>query len=106
MLDYVIDTNIVMSMLISGKSQYWTILSFFRFYLPEYSLTELDEYKDVIYNKTKFNNRELSDFIYFIFTSVSVIPNFALSKDAIRNASKICEKLILKTSLLLLYRMI
>jgi len=96
MFDYVIDTNIVMSMLICGKSQYRTLLSFFRFYLPEYSLTELDEYKDVIFEKTKFSSNELSDFIYFVFTSISVIPNYALSKDAISNANNICKKVDIK----------
>ncbi len=92
MFDYVIDTNIVMSMLISGKSQYRTILSFFRFYLPEYSLSELEEHKAVIFEKTRFNKQELSDFIYFVFSSISVIPNIALSTDSIKNANKICEK--------------
>ena len=96
MFDYVIDTNIVMSMLISGKSQYRTILSFFKFYLPEYSLTELDEHKDIIFEKTKFNKQELSDFIYFVFSSVFVIPTFALSSDAIKNANKICKKVDIK----------
>ena len=64
--------------------------------MPEYSLTELDEYKDVIFNKTKFNSDELSDFIYFVFTSISVIPNFAISKNAIKDATKICEKVDIK----------
>ncbi len=92
MLDYVIDTNIVMSILISGKSHYKAILSYYNFYLPEYSLTELDEHKSVIFEKTRFNRQELSEFIYFVFTSISVIPNIALSKDAIKNANEICEK--------------
>jgi len=90
MLDYVIDTNILMSMLISGKSHYRAILSFYNFYLPEYSLTELDEHKSVIFEKTKFNEKELSDFIYFVFKSISVIPNIALSKVSIKYANEIC----------------
>jgi len=96
MLDYVIDTNIIMSMLISGKSHYRTILSFFNFYLPEYSLTELEEHQSVVFEKTKFNKSELSDFIYFIFTSISVIPNIALSKESINTASKICKNVDIK----------
>ena len=44
MFDYVIDTNVVMCMLISGKAHYRTILSYANFYLPEFSLSELDEY--------------------------------------------------------------
>lgn len=92
MFEYVIDTNIVMSMLISGKSQYRPILSYFKFYLPEYSLTELEEHKKVIYDKTRFSEQELSEFIYFIFSTISVIPNIALSHDSIQKANQICEK--------------
>ena len=44
MFNYVLDTNIVMSMLISGKSQYLKLLSFFNFVFPQYLLVELDEY--------------------------------------------------------------
>ena len=44
MFNYVIDTNIVISMLISGKSQYIKLLSYFDFVFPQYLLTELGEY--------------------------------------------------------------
>ncbi len=96
MLEYVIDTNVVMSMLISGKSHYRTILNFYKFYLPEFSLSELDEYKQVIIDKTKFSKQELNDFIFFVFSSISVIPTFALSKEAIKRATEICETIDVK----------
>ncbi len=91
MFDYVIDTNIVMSMLISGKSHYKAILSVYNFHLPEYSLTELDEHKDVIFEKTRFNEQELQDFIYFVFKSISVIPSIALSKKSVKTANELCN---------------
>jgi len=96
MIDYVIDTNIVMSMLISGKSHYRTILNYYKFYMPEFSLTELHEYKQVIVDKTKFTKQELNDFIFFVFSSVSVIPTFALSNDSISKALHICENIDVK----------
>ncbi len=43
MLNYVVDTNIVMSMLISGKSQYIKLLTYFNFIFPQYLLIELEE---------------------------------------------------------------
>ena len=58
MPEYIIDTNVIMSMLISGKAHYRTILSFYKFYLPEFSLSELDEYKHLIFLKTKFSEEE------------------------------------------------
>jgi predicted nucleic acid-binding protein len=96
MTDYVIDTNVVMSMLISGKAHYRTILTFVKFYLPEFSLTELDEYKHVIYEKSKFTETELNEFIYFVFSSVSVIPSFALSRESIKLANNLCENIDIK----------
>ncbi len=55
MFEYIIDTNVVMSMFISGKAHYRAILTFCKFYLPEFSLTELDDYKQIIFEKTKFS---------------------------------------------------
>jgi predicted nucleic acid-binding protein len=86
MLEYIIDTNVIMSMLISGKSHYRTVLTFFKFYLPEFSLSELNEYKQVIMDKTKFSKSEYIDFVYFVFSTISVIPTFALSKESVKTA--------------------
>ncbi len=96
MVDFVIDTNVIMGMLISGKAHYRTILTFVRFYLPEFSMTELDEYKHVIFEKSKFTKIELKEFIYFVFSSVSVIPGFVLSKESIKLANNLCENIDIK----------
>jgi predicted nucleic acid-binding protein len=96
MFEYVIDTNVVLCMLISGKAHYRTILSNVKVYLPEFSLSELDEYKQIIFEKSKFSETELKDFIYFTFSSISVIPTFALSNKSIQAANSICENIDLK----------
>jgi len=96
MFEYIIDTNVVMNMFISGKAHYRTILTFCKFYLPEFSLTELDDYKQIIFEKTKFSEQELNDFIYFTFSSISVIPTFALSKKSIKMANNLCENIDIK----------
>jgi len=67
MLDYVIDTNVVMSMLISGKSHYRTILNYYKFYLQEFSLTELDEYKHIIVEKLSFRKKNLTNLFFTFF---------------------------------------
>lgn len=41
MTDFVIDANVLMSILISGKSSYKPILSYFHFKLPEFALVEV-----------------------------------------------------------------
>lgn len=53
MNDFVIDANILMSILISGKSGYRTILSFNNFILPDFALIEIEKYKSILKNRTK-----------------------------------------------------
>jgi len=42
MTDFVIDANVLMSVLISGKAFYRIILSQFNFVLPDFALIELE----------------------------------------------------------------
>ncbi len=41
MTDFVIDTNVLMSILISGKADYRPILTFNNFILPDFALIEI-----------------------------------------------------------------
>ncbi|TAE59694.1 MAG: DNA-binding protein, partial [Bacteroidetes bacterium] len=43
MIDFVIDANVLMSILISGKGGYRPILSFHNFILPEFALVEIEK---------------------------------------------------------------
>ena len=96
MFNYVIDTNIVMSMLISGKSQYLKILSYFDFIFPQYLLTELDEYKSIIIERTKLDESQLLKYTYSLFSLMTVIPSMALSKNSIDFAKTLCERVDIK----------
>lgn len=51
MFDYVLDTNILMSILISGKSSYKPIVMLNRFVTIDYIFKEIDEYKETIFDK-------------------------------------------------------
>ena len=53
-LDFIIDTNILMSFLISGKSSYKPLLKCYNFYLPEFGLTEIDKYQHIIFLIEKY----------------------------------------------------
>lgn len=96
MFNYVIDTNIVMSVLISGKSQYLKLLTYFNFIFPQYLLTELDEYKGIILEKTKLDEQQLHKYILTVFSLMTVIPSIALTKNSIENAKKLCEPIDIK----------
>jgi len=96
MFNYVIDTNIVMGMLISGKSQYLKLLSYFDFIFPQYLLTELDEYKNLIREKTKLDEKQFQKYAYSIFSLMTVIPSIILTKNSIELAKKKCEPIDIK----------
>jgi hypothetical protein len=44
MTDFVIDANVLMSILISGKAGYRPILTFNNFILPDFALIEVEKY--------------------------------------------------------------
>ncbi len=67
-LRYIIDANVLMSILISGKSQYLNLLSLFNFYLPEFAFTEVNLYKEVILQKTKLDENQFKQFSFTIFS--------------------------------------
>ena len=96
MFNYVLDTNIVMSMLISGKSHYLKLLSFFNFIFPQYLLIELEEYQNIIKQKTKFDEQQLKKYTYKLFSLMTVIPSVILSKNTIDKAKKLCENVDIK----------
>ncbi len=96
MLNYVLDTNIVMSMLISGKSHYLKLLSFFDFIFPQYLLIELDEYKNVILDKTKMEEQQLQKYTFAVFSQLTVVPSIVLTKNSIDYAKQLCEKIDVK----------
>ena len=55
--DYVLDANIVMSLLIGGKAATFNFLDQFNFYWPDFIINELDLYTNLIRTKTKFSDQ-------------------------------------------------
>jgi len=53
--DFVVDTNVLMSILISGKASYRPILTFNNFILPDFALVEIEHYKNTLRSKTKLS---------------------------------------------------
>ncbi|OFX17029.1 MAG: hypothetical protein A2033_04740 [Bacteroidetes bacterium GWA2_31_9] len=60
--DYILDTNILMSILISGKSSYKPIVMFNRFVTIDYIFNEIDEYKATIFDKSKLDRDQLVEY--------------------------------------------
>jgi predicted nucleic acid-binding protein len=96
MLQYVIDANVLISIMISGKSTYKPILTYYDFYSPDFVFEEIDKYKPTILEKTKLNIDEFQRFTFFIFNQVSVIPRIVISDEAIDKATELIRDIDIK----------
>jgi predicted nucleic acid-binding protein len=96
MPQYVVDANVLISIMISGKSSYKPILGYFDFYTPDFVFEEIEKYKPVIFEKTKMNVEELQRFTFFIFNQVSVIPRIVISDEAIEKSTELTKDVDIK----------
>jgi predicted nucleic acid-binding protein len=96
MQEYVVDANVLISIMISGKSTYKPILTYYDFYSPDFVFEEIDKYKPTILEKTKMNIEELQIFTFFIFNQVSVIPRIVISDEAITKAIELTNDIDIK----------
>ena len=48
---YVIDANVLMGALISGKSVYKTVFGTFDLIMPDFGLVEIEKYRQTIFSK-------------------------------------------------------
>jgi len=86
-MDYVIDANILMSMLISGKSSYLTLSRYFHFHMPAYALWELETYQDFIFEKSRLKPEQISDFARNLFSNLKVYPALAIEAEKLERAT-------------------
>lgn len=96
MREFVVDANVLISIIISGKSSYKPILTFFDFYTPDFVFEEIDKYKMTILEKSKLSREELQRFTFFMFNHVSVIPRIVISEEAIEKALELIKDIDIK----------
>lgn len=94
--DFIVDANVLISIMISGKSYYKPILTFFNFYTPDFVFEEIEKYKLTILEKTRLNLQEFQRFTFFVFNKVSVIPRIVISNDAIEKALELTHDVDIK----------
>lgn len=97
-MDFVIDANVLMSILISGSSSYRPILTYFNFILPEFALVEVEKYQEVLVDKTKMQKEDFLHWTYFVFSQITVLPRYVLSVDSLKKSHKLLMKIDLKDS--------
>jgi len=89
--DYILDTNVVMSMLISGKSSYIPIVMFNRFVTIDYLFNEIDEYKSTIFNKSKLDKSQLIEFTNQILSKITVLPRYVVTELNVQKATDLTK---------------
>lgn len=96
MRDYVLDANVLMGILISGKADYRPLLAFFNFILPDFVMVELEKYSGVIKSKSNLNESELLQWTYFVFSQLTVLPRYALQHESLAKAEELLKYVDLK----------
>ena len=94
--DFVIDTNILMSILISGKASYKPLLKYYNFFVPEFALVEIEKYQDVIFKKTRQQKEEVINFSYFLFSEITILPNYIFDKEILQEAINLTKNVDIK----------
>jgi predicted nucleic acid-binding protein len=96
MTKYVIDANILMSMLISGNASNKPILEFYDFYLPEFVLVEIEKYKSQLLSRTKMNEDEFFKWSILVFSKITVLPNYILSLESLEKSNLLLNDIDIK----------
>jgi predicted nucleic acid-binding protein len=86
----VIDSNIIFSALISGKELYIDIFKALQIYVPDFIFKEISKYEERIIKKTKIPNY-FTFFIRELFSEVTVIPKFGITKKNFKKALSLCQ---------------
>lgn len=98
MNEYVIDANILFSAVIRQKELYERLTDQFILYTPDFALSELQQYRHIILQKTKSNSERLRDFTILFFRQLIVLPDYVISDEALNTARLLCEDIDLKDS--------
>ena len=96
MRDYVIDANVIMSILISGKASYRPILTYYNFILPEFALIEIEKYKNILKSKSKLQEYEFIQWTYFVFSKLTILPEYVLSELVLKKSEHLLRKIDIK----------
>ena len=96
MRDFVLDANVLMSMLISGKAIYKSLLKDYTFMSSDFAFIEIEKYQDIIQSKTKIDTENLKQFSYFLFSHIHFMPTYLIEDEAKQKAIKLVEDIDVK----------
>lgn len=74
-MQLVLDTNILLAALIrNSKTRHLLLHPSFSFYLPEYSLDEVKEHKQIIIEKSKLSEAEIDFLLNLLLSNLTIVP--------------------------------
>ena len=91
-MKYVIDTNIIFSCLMSGKTFYIDLLSQNECYSPDFIFNEIQKYEERILKKSS-SKGDFRDLVRDIFSNLVVIPKLGISRDNWKKAMELCKEI-------------
>ncbi len=95
-MKFVVDANVLFSGLMSRKSIYEDLFQKFNIFCPDYTLIELSEYKKVILKKIPNQRKEFEEFVYLVFSNLTIIPDLLLTEEVKKKAWSLCKEIDLK----------
>lgn len=90
-IDYVLDANVIMSIVISGKAQHRLLLSNLNCLTIDFVFNEIAKHKIVIQEKAKRSDEGLRQFIFTVFSTLTVVPSMAISDGDWHDAVELCR---------------
>ncbi|GAB2601830.1 PIN domain-containing protein [Spirosoma areae] len=88
-MSYVIDANVLMGALISGKAFYKTFFGSLDLLLPEFALVEIEKYKETILQKSKLDKVAMQRYTLDLFRQLTILPNYFLSIEALIESERL-----------------
>ena len=86
---FVFDANILMAILISGRSYYKALLESVDVVMPDFALVEIDKYSSVIVAKTKLDWPAHSQYADLVFSALTVIPRYLIDSESVEKANRL-----------------
>ena len=91
MKEYVVDVNVIMAGLLSEKKDlYLSLLDTYILYVPDFSLVEIEKYKNLLIKK-QVNWMIHRAFAIEVFKRLTVIPSYLISESAFERAFILTE---------------
>jgi predicted nucleic acid-binding protein len=88
---FITDANVIFNCLLSGRDQYLRIVTENKFYLPDFALTEIQFYQELILEKSPMTGQKLRDYTLQLFEKLIVVPNFLISTHHFYQAFVLCK---------------